>query len=610
MATIQASSTPSSQLTAAEFAVVGRIAATAAAGPFPHWLDEMLHLLRHVAAADASELFLRDRDAGALSLAGCDGPDSAAFDSVERFDRGLGYPGIVAESQDALITRELRTDPRYMRAAVSARGYHACAVVPLIRGAHLIGTLHLAWKRKDPDVEHGVAILQAVAPVVTTALLAARGDLESPAPLDGSRPLAQWLHDQAERLQRFTHAEDVSVALLHPDAKGVLDCGSTGSGHVLCSRLTESGLDGCPHASTLRRGLVLSGPRASWPAPCSCSLPAGFTHVIEVPLRHGRETHGFACLGWRQPPTESPSHLLASLLFLDWSVPTDLSSAPSAPLLPAILTSTPATGAHHLSLQCFGPFNVYVDGHLLHRRAFTRSKAIDLLKTLIMRQGRPISRDALVERLWPDADPDSGARSLHVAMHDLRRVVEPKRPGRQWDHVLSQGDTFLLDLGAHCSLDLKQWRDLLAAARTASARADSDAETIDLLERAVSLYRGDLFSDDLDSQWFLAARQTCRTQLLEALLQLARLYEHHHEPDRGVLALKHAVEIEPLRENLHQRLIEALQRSNRLDEARRCYDVFLQLACSSHDSPPSADMRRLGHQLGFDGGRPPPLSRL
>ncbi|MCA9528613.1 MAG: winged helix-turn-helix domain-containing protein [Myxococcales bacterium] len=599
----EARTTDPRELSTAGLALLGRIAAVTHSKRFPEWVDEALHLVRVGAFADASELFVLERGAASLWLVGAEGSDADAFCSVERFDVGEGYPGVVAQSRHALSTRELRSDARYLRPEVLARGYHAYAAVPLLRGERLFGTLQVAWSAGSPDVARGQRFVEAVAPVLTAALLAARGDLESlPAPR-GTRAVGEWLDDQAQRLQRFSHAEEVSVALLTPDSKGVADCGSSGATRVLCTRLSTAGPAGCPHADALAHGHVLEGPRSRWPAPCRCTLPAGYAQVMEVPLRDEGETLGYASLAWREPVERRPTRLLASLLFMGWSLPASLRPTFEARPVPAVFAPVTGRDTHHLGLQCFGPFTVYVDGRLVPRSAFRRAKALDILKTLILRQGRPISRDALVERLWPDADLEAGARSLHVAMHDLRRVVEPDRPGRRWDYVLSHGDMFFLDLGSNCSVDLLQWRELLAAARTANAKGAGDAEVIGLLERATALYRGDLFADDPDSAWCLAARATCRDQLLDALDRLARLYERVGEADRAVLTLRRAVQADPFRESAHQRLIEALERAHRVDEARDCFEVFLEVAWADGEAPLDAHMSTLGRRLGLPLGR-------
>lgn len=584
-------------LSDADFAVVGRIAAQSGGGAFLEWLDHALDALRIGAQADASELFLFDEAAGELLLAGCTGPDAAAFCSQERFPLGRGYPGMVAMSHDVLFTHDLQRDPRYLRPQVQALGYCTFAAVPLMRSERLIGTLHAAWKRPDAASKSSLRLLSTAAQVMASALVAAQAELtgrlsEQPGETDVA------LRDQAERIRRFSGADEVSVMALDPGGKGVRGCGSTGTDHILCHRLAGAGSEECPLAIDTHRGIVLLGPRATWPAPCRRAHPHGFSTVIEAVLSRGAGAVGFVSAAWREPIAGPTTHLLAPLLSLGQSLVAPLRTVPVVQALPAVLPPVTATGTHRLHLQCFGPFTVYVDGILVHRRHFARAKAIDVLKILILHQGRPISRDALVERLWPDADLESGARSLHVAMHALRRAVEPEVEGRQWEHVLSRGDTFLIDLGPGCSMDLQAWKRLLAASQTAAAQGRSDAEVGSLLDQAIALYQGDLFEDDLDATWCLAEREAYRNQFLGALSRLSQISERCGAIERAVFLRQRAVRIDPLREDLQRGLIETLRRSDRLVEARRQYREYGELARIELGLRPSAAMRELGSHLG------------
>ena len=55
-----------------------------------------------------------------------------------------------------------------------------------------------------------------------------------------------------------------------------------------------------------------------------------------------------------------------------------------------------------------------------------------LLHLLAARAGEQVHREALIEALWPEADPDAGLHRLQVAISSLRRLlaVDSRRPGR------------------------------------------------------------------------------------------------------------------------------------------------------------------------------------
>ena len=54
-----------------------------------------------------------------------------------------------------------------------------------------------------------------------------------------------------------------------------------------------------------------------------------------------------------------------------------------------------------------------------------------VLRFLALNAGRPVHREVLQETFWPEADPETGARSLHVALSALRRELDAaRRAGR------------------------------------------------------------------------------------------------------------------------------------------------------------------------------------
>ena len=59
--------------------------------------------------------------------------------------------------------------------------------------------------------------------------------------------------------------------------------------------------------------------------------------------------------------------------------------------------------------------------------AWQSRKARDLLKILAARRGRPLTRDAAAEALWPNEHPGPLPNRLSVALSTLRKVLDPER---------------------------------------------------------------------------------------------------------------------------------------------------------------------------------------
>ena len=72
----------------------------------------------------------------------------------------------------------------------------------------------------------------------------------------------------------------------------------------------------------------------------------------------------------------------------------------------------------------FGRFEVIIHGVSLDLSAL-KPRVRTLLRLLAVQGGRPLHREVIVAALWPEADADSGARNLHVAVSSLRQTLEP-----------------------------------------------------------------------------------------------------------------------------------------------------------------------------------------
>ena len=128
-------------------------------------------------------------------------------------------------------------------------------------------------------------------------------------------------------------------------------------------------------------------------------------------------------------------------------------------------------GAHaqsagpRVSLRCLGAFTLTVEGTPVDLSA-VRPRARQLLRTLALHGGRPVHREVLQEQLWPDATPESGRRTLQVAISALRAVLPAPLD------VVREDEAYRLLLPEDVELDLAQLDDALARARRARIAGD------------------------------------------------------------------------------------------------------------------------------------------
>ncbi|MBW4716004.1 AfsR/SARP family transcriptional regulator [Saccharothrix obliqua] len=231
--------------------------------------------------------------------------------------------------------------------------------------------------------------------------------------------------------------------------------------------------------------------------------------------------------------------------------------------------------------KVLGPLEVRHGGE---RVPVPAGRARVLLATLLLRANRPVSADALVERLW-DGSPPNAARAratLHMVVTRLRQALGPANVVRTATH----GYLAEVPPGA---LDLDAFRELAARGRPAEALA---------------LWRGDALSDVRSDALH---REDVAPLEEERLVVLERRLDADLAAGRSaelVGELRALVDRHPLRERFRGHLMLALYRSGRQAEALAAYREVRALLADELGVDPGPELVEL-HARILDRGTPP-----
>ena len=208
-----------------------------------------------------------------------------------------------------------------------------------------------------------------------------------------------------------------------------------------------------------------------------------------------------------------------------------------------------------------GSFAVLRDGQEVAATAWQSRKARDLLKLLVARRGRPITRDALGEELWPGEE--NVANRLSIALSVLRAVLDPERSAPPGHYVRATG--------AGIAYDPRTLRtdvdDFLQLAVAGLAEPAADARLV--LEAAEAAYPGHVLDDEPDLAAALPLREEARAAYLAVVRTLGGACTLAGDVDGAVRAWLRVLEHDPYDEEGALRLIEVLTTAGRHGEAAR-----------------------------------------
>ncbi|MGK4579001.1 AfsR/SARP family transcriptional regulator [Kitasatospora sp. HPMI-4] len=210
-------------------------------------------------------------------------------------------------------------------------------------------------------------------------------------------------------------------------------------------------------------------------------------------------------------------------------------------------------------------------------------KRRSLLALLLLRRDRAVSVAQLTAAMWAD-EPPANARSVvqsHVSR--LRALLTEVRAGRYGVVLATEGDAYVLRVPDGL-LDTDLFEELVTAAR----REERSAEAVDVLHRALALWRGPALTGTVASRTLEAWRQTLEERRLTAVEELASRYQALGEHTRAAELLRGEAVAHPMRETLVAALVLALFRAGRQSDALDWYHHTRRL---------------LAEQLGVDPGQ-------
>ncbi len=601
-------------------------------------IEKALDWLREAVNAEAAELFMVEPRGGDMLLTAYRGPFRNSFEQITRFHPGEGFPGLIQRGAAPIITQSLTEDPRFLRTKVKNKGFHSYVCVPLFGPGGVIGALNVAARRLDFDPARALRLLNWASRPISTALQASLPQSKETiglgpfdVPPDAEQGFDGLLLGVLRQMMLIGKATGGALAVYDWNNRGLVRRVKEGDFAVVtCPDSKDQDPSMCP-ALAEGRGVTLYGPRHQWPSRCRhMSVGSGVVHCL--PLLVGGEKVGVVQIRYGGHGPSPPTRYMAALLTTADQAALTVRQAwknlqnqerilrlhntlsqearegsaraevsPEGPL-PKAHSSRAKPVSPFLEIRCFGAFELYQQGKLAVPNMLKRRKAMNLLQILLINGGRRVSRDALEELLWPEADPEAAANRFYVLAHTLRRLVEPSHLDQNWVFICNDGDRYYFNPEAPYRLDIREFREYISLGERQERQGDPSA-AIDAYESAVDLYRGDLLEDESYAEWCCEEREVLKEMFLATLRRLAGLHMEESAPEKSVQAYRRALNIDPLREENHQGLMRALWATGRRDEALRQYQICREVLFRELDVGPLPETEELSFFIREFGER-------
>jgi DNA-binding SARP family transcriptional activator len=275
--------------------------------------------------------------------------------------------------------------------------------------------------------------------------------------------------------------------------------------------------------------------------------------------------------------------------------PVDLATQPEAVPVPAEATPEPGEAiptcgesTPTVRLRVLGPVTVSTDAGQVTTGMRKRSYAI-----LAVLAAHPTGRtlEQLAALLLPNVAFDAAVNQLRTAINVARRVLRDATADPEVMYMLHDPATTQYRIDPQ-TIDVDLWH-MLTALQDANT-SENDEECLAALREATNWYTGD-FATGQD--WSTSYADRYRHQILSAYARVAEFLETDH-PDQAITALEQAIDLDPVNEDLYQRLMRVQGRLRRPDAVRRTLrQLEDRLADLGYAEPSEATRRVARRQL-------------
>jgi DNA-binding SARP family transcriptional activator len=201
-------------------------------------------------------------------------------------------------------------------------------------------------------------------------------------------------------------------------------------------------------------------------------------------------------------------------------------SSLSPPVSAAAAIKTPSSGKVKISPErallrvcCMGSFTLYLNQEKVDR--WHSQKARSMMKYLLTKRKKAITRDELIEALWPNCDAEVGRNNLKAAVYSLRQTLSTcTKKGNVYQVILFQEGQYSINPDVEILIDIDEFELYWQTGRRLEKEGKKQ-QAIQQYVLAEQIYKGDYFEDDPYSEWTMLQREALKDNYLAILSKLA-----------------------------------------------------------------------------------------
>lgn len=223
-------------------------------------------------------------------------------------------------------------------------------------------------------------------------------------------------------------------------------------------------------------------------------------------------------------------------------------------------------------IRCFGAFSILHEDQPIGNIKWRTSKAEELLALLIHQMGHAISRERIMEILWPEMDSQKAGTNLNATTYYIRKTLQPYTI----ESCLHVTKTIMQFSDPSLEVDVWRYEKLL-----------NDKETLltvkpEVALKKVSLYKGSYFGDK-DYLWAYEKKAYFEMGYLKLVKYLSEHWYAEGYCEQVIALCLQVLEAVPFNEFAYEMMIKTYLKLKDTTRAKEVYDLYEKVLETEYD---------------------------
>lgn len=247
-----------------------------------------------------------------------------------------------------------------------------------------------------------------------------------------------------------------------------------------------------------------------------------------------------------------------------------------------------------IKVQILGRFRLIVHEKEIQPEQWKRKRNRDIFKYLILHYGQTIPIEKIIDVFWEYDAPANAANIIWNAASVIRTILEPDLPKGANSSFLKAADrSYTLYFGDKGTVDASAFLELIRK----NEKTTNNKEKIALLEKAITIYEGDLLPEDIYEEWTEEKREELKSSYIQACLECSRTYAQEGNFTASARYAKKVISADNTYRKAYELFVNVCKEGGNTMEAHTLINKCKTLYRKEYDSSPPIWLEQLEQSL-------------